>query len=206
MEANHSIRAVIWDIGGVLVRTEDFTSREKLAEQFHISRKELERAVFDSEISWQAQNGHASSQQMWQEIARRFGLNGKQMEDFETRFWEGDRLDSDLVELISNLRPKFCTGLLSNAWPDAPASLERRYGPFLSIFDTTVFSSQVGLTKPDREIYLLLLSRMDLQPQEAVFIDDVQENIDGARAVGMQGIRFKNREQIVADLNSMLGD
>ena len=120
MEANHSIRAVIWDMGGVLVRTEEYTSREKLAEQFHISRKELERAVFDSEISWQAQNGH---------------------EEFETRFWEGDRLDSDLVELISDLRPKFCTGLLSNAWPDAPASLERRYGPFLSIFDITVFSS-----------------------------------------------------------------
>jgi epoxide hydrolase-like predicted phosphatase len=206
MEANYSIRAVIWDMGGVLVRTEDYTSREKLAEQFHLSRKELEQAVFDSEVSWQAQNGHASSEQMWQEIARRFGLNGKQLQDFEMRFWDGDRLDADLVQLISNLRPKYCTGLLSNAWSDAPASLERRYGPFLSIFDTVVFSAHVGLAKPDPEIYSLLLSRMNMQPREAVFIDDVLVNINGARAVGMQGIQFKNREQIVADLHGLLGD
>ena len=59
------------------------------------------------------------------------------------------------------------------------------------------------MTKPDRQIYELLLERFGLKAVECVFLDDTKKNIDGAHVVGIHGILFQNREQAVAELKKL---
>jgi putative hydrolase of the HAD superfamily len=62
----------------------------------------------------------------------------------------------------------------------------------------------VGIAKPDPRIYHLALDGMGVAANEAVFIDDFEKNIDGARAVGMQTIHFKDPKQATSDLRNLL--
>lgn len=76
---------------------------------------------------------------------------------------------------------------------------------FLSEVDGAILSYQVELIKPAIEIYQLLCSRYGLEPQECVFIDDVEENVEAARRAGMQGIRFSTLAQTQKELGGLLG-
>jgi epoxide hydrolase-like predicted phosphatase len=68
------------------------------------------------------------------------------------------------------------------------------------MFDETVFSAEVGMAKPDARIYQLILNRLGVEPQEAVFVDDFIENVEGARHLGLHAIHFKNSPQALAAL------
>lgn len=87
--------------------------------------------------------------------------------------------------------------VLSNFGADYFAQARARI-PFLEEFDGLLISGQERLVKPDPAIYLLLLHRFGLEPARTLFIDDKQENIDGARAVGIRGLRYERHEQIAA--------
>jgi len=72
---------------------------------------------------------------------------------------------------------------------------------FFGWFDGVLVSGQVGVIKPDRRIYELLFSTFAIDPENALFIDDRQDNVDGARAAGMDAIRFSSPQQLRADLS-----
>jgi len=69
MEEDHSIKAVVWDMGGVLLRSENYQSRERLASRFKITEEELERVVFNSESAEQATLGRISQNEHWRNTA-----------------------------------------------------------------------------------------------------------------------------------------
>lgn len=207
MMENHSIQAVIWDMGGVLVRTEDYHPREALAAQFGMTRLELEDLVFTGESADLASVGKISYRDHFAKISRALRLSPQALEAFERAFWAGDRMDWELISFIKNLRPDLKTGLLSNAWSETRNIVERAYSfAFDHVFDTTVFSADVGLMKPQAEIYRLVLERLNCPAERAVFIDDMPGNIEGARAVGLRGIRFTSHEQTISELRAMLAN
>jgi FMN phosphatase YigB (HAD superfamily) len=72
--------------------------------------------------------------------------------------------------------------------------------PVLAKAHGSVISYQIKMTKPSKEIYHHLLEKYNLNPEETIFIDDLQENINGARKAGIQGIRFKNVTQTKEEL------
>ncbi len=72
------------------------------------------------------------------------------------------------------------------------------------MFDDMIFSAEVGLANPDRRIYELAVERLNVPPAEALFIDDVQENIEAAQAIGMVGIRFTDTEQTITEIEQYL--
>ena len=71
-------------------------------------------------------------------------------------------------------------------------------------FDRIVISAEVGVTKPKAEIYLLALQQLEVSPSEAVFVDDFIENVEGARAVGMSAIHFRDPESALDELKHLL--
>ena len=75
---------------------------------------------------------------------------------------------------------------------------------FLPYTDGGILSYQDHLLKPEPEIYQLLLNRYQLKAEECVFIDDLQENIDGAKSQGIHGIVFQTYEQAKQELNSLI--
>jgi putative hydrolase of the HAD superfamily len=93
------------------------------------------------------------------------------------------------------------TGLLSNSWSTAHYDREL----LAELFDDVVISAEVGLHKPQPEIYRLAAERLKVEPERCVFVDDLRENCEGAEAVGMAAIRFRDPAQTIARLSELTG-
>ena len=198
-----TIRAVIWDIGGVLVRTEDQEPRRRLAESLGLTRDDLEYLVFGSEMGQKAQRGAIRTQELLEFVCREVHYPVEETGRFEEAFFAGDRLDEGLVSYIRSLKERYSTGIISNAWDDVRAMIEQRWN-MADAFDQIMISAEEKLVKPDPRIFHLALEKLEAAPEEAVFIDDFTKNIAGAQAVGMHAIQFYSSEQIRADLDHFL--
>jgi epoxide hydrolase-like predicted phosphatase len=198
------IRAVIWDVGGVLLRTEDPVPRQALADRLGIERLELEKVVFSGDSSNQAQLGKITIEEHWEQVRRILGLEIHEMDEFRAQFWSGDRVDYELVETIRSLQKSRCkTGILSNAFSNLREFLRDECG-IVDAFDELVISAEEGVMKPDQRIYQLALARLGVEGSQAVFIDDVPANVEGARRVGMDGIHFRTSQQVRQELKMLL--
>ncbi len=93
------------------------------------------------------------------------------------------------------------TGLLSNSWGGRDYPLDE----LRQIFDTLVISGEVGMRKPQPEIYLLAAERAGARPEDCVFVDDFSVNVEGAEAVGMKSIVHKDAPTTIATLEEVLG-
>lgn len=197
------IKAVIWDVGGVINRTEDRTPRDELTTALGVSREQLNDLFFSGPEGTRAQLGEITGEELMVYIRRELNLEDGQYPDLLERFFGGDRLDEDLVNFIRQLRPAYKTGIISNAWGDL-LDLLRGWG-IEDAFDIVVGSGNVGVMKPDPRIYALALQGLEVEAGEAVFIDDFIENVRGAEALGIHGIHFKDRTQALEELRHLLG-
>jgi len=198
-----TIRAVLWDLGGVLLRTEGGSGRLQWEDRLGLPRGELARIVFDGEASLRATIGEMTTEDLWTRVLERLGLPQTEREPFVRDFFTGDQIDQVLMDYIRSLRPARMTGMITNAWDTIRHYLESRWR-IADAFDLLVISAEEHLAKPDPRIYQLALSRLDIQPQESVFVDDMEANVLGAKAVGMHAIRFQSTPQILADLRALL--
>jgi len=199
-----SIKAVIFDLGGVLVRTEDRAPRDRLAKRFGLDGLALEKLVFEDQDK-RAQLGLVSAEQHWLAICDQLGLPEAESWALQQGFWGGDYLDTGLVEMLRGLRGKFRTGLLSNAFSDLRHYLTDVW-KIADAFDEIIISAEVGIAKPDPRIYALALERLGVDAGEAVFVDDFIENIQAAQAAGLRGIHFRSAQQARRELQALLGE
>lgn len=198
-----TIRAVIWDLGGVILRTEDDAPRAELAQRLGMTRAELGALVFEGPWSQRASVGAITTPQLWAEVCDALNLPRAQWDALRREFFGGDRLDAALVDYVRALRPRYRTALLSNAWDDLRAVLTQ----LLCIddaFDELIISAEVGLVKPDPRIYQLAVERLGIAPHEAVFVDDLEQNVVGARQTGLHAIHFHSPEQARAEVEQVL--
>jgi putative hydrolase of the HAD superfamily len=93
------------------------------------------------------------------------------------------------------------TGLVSNSWSTSHYDREL----LGTLFDVTVISAEVGLHKPQPEIYMLAAERLGEAPGRCVFVDDLRENCAGAEAVGMTAVLHREPVQTIARLEALLG-
>jgi glucose-1-phosphatase len=184
-----SIKAVIFDFGGVIVRTEDQAGRRKWEAQLGLGQGELSRLVFDSPAAIAATLGQAQEAAVWAHLAEALRLDEAQLDACRRDFWSGDRLDTDLVELLKSLRPRYKTAILSNAWSGAREMFTRQFGLDQAV-DAIIISAEEGVAKPLPLAYELAAERLGVRPAEAVFVDDFAHNVEAARAVGMHGIHY----------------
>ena len=198
-----SIKAIIWDFGGVLIRTIDPKPRSELAAKYGMKRKELEYLLFAAPVSHKAQLGEITMDEFWDSVLATLNEPLENKDDFRQRFWAGDSLDTNLIETISSLKTAYKTALLSNAWNNLRQMLSEEW-KIAPIFDEIIISAEVGLMKPDPQIYQIALERLQVKAEEAVFLDDFIENVEGARKVGMHAIHFRNPAQANKDLEDIL--
>ncbi len=203
MMKEKKIKAVIFDMGGVLLKTADATAREAIAQRFGVSRRALEAFVFSSESSLQSEEGKLSDVEHWHNVMRHFGQPVHDHIQLYNEYFAGDHIDQRLLDFAASLKPRYQLALLSNAWENARALLSQRFD-FLDIFDISIFSYEVKARKPDPAAYHAILNKMAVEPDEAIFIDDVEENVKGARAVGMRALRFAETDDTIATLKTIL--
>ena len=199
------IHTVIFDLGGVLVRTEDRKPRQLLAERFGMTYEELDDLVYGSLTSKQAGEGTITAEQHKESVMKALGQSLDSFKSFGDEFWGGDRLDRNLVEFIQGLRGEYTTALLSNAWDDLRPLLEN-YWKIAGIFDHIFISAELKMAKPDPRIFHHVINELQKEPSEMVFVDDFIENVEAAREEGVSAIHFRSRDQALFELAEYLNN
>ena len=204
MDPSRAIEAVIWDLGGVILRTEDRRLRVAWEARLNLPEGELDKLVFAGEMGRKAALGQAQAEDVWRWVGSRLELGPEELERLQDEFWQGDQLDGALVQFIRELRRECRTALLSNAWPGMRQLIENEWS-IADCFDDLFISAELGLAKPDPKIYRLALDRLDVPPARAVFVDDFSENVKAAAALGLRAIQFLSSEQAMQSVNLQLG-
>jgi len=204
MDPTGAIEAVIWDLGGVILRTEDRRLRAAWESRLNLPEGELDKLVFAGEMGRKAALGQAQAEDVWRWVGSQLELRPEELERLQHEFWQGDQLDGALVQFIRELRRENRTALLSNAWPGMRQMIENEWG-IADCFDDLFISAELGLAKPDPRIYRLALDRLDVPPERAVFVDDFSENVRAAAALGLRAIQFLSSKQAIQAVNLQLG-
>lgn len=197
-----TIRAVFFDLGGVIVRTEYQAPRQRLAEQFGMDYEDIEKVVFGGGSAARASVGEITEEEHWQNVMKALKLPASEAERVKREFFGGDVIDRNLLEFLRALKPRYKVGAISNAFSGLRAFMERE--KFADVFDAIIVSAEVGAAKPDPKIYQIALERLQVKPKEAVFVDDFIENIEACEKLGMRGIHFTDAESALKQLKSSL--
>ncbi len=197
------IRAVILDIGGVIVHDKNHDKRHEWEVRLGLSPGQLTQIVFGSEAAARAASGELPEQDVWKEVGHQLGLREDQLPELQRDFWAGEQLDTELVQFIQSLRPRYKIGIISNAWSEARFFHNVKF-KLNTWVDVAVYSAEVKLVKPDPRIYQLALAQLDVHADESVFVDDMLVNVQAAQALGMKGVQFKSTEQTINEIKEIL--
>ena len=200
-----SIRAVLFDLGGVIVRTEYQAPRQHLAESLGMDYDDIDKIVFGGGINGSAARatlGQISEDEHWLNVMKILKQPASENERIRAEFFAGDIIDRTLLDFLRSIRPKYRTGLISNAWSGLRNYILRE--KFDDAFECMVISSEVGAAKPDPKIFQIALEQLQVRANEAVFVDDFIENIEACQKVGMKGIHFRDVESAMKQLKAFL--
>jgi epoxide hydrolase-like predicted phosphatase len=194
-------RALIVDFGGVLT-TSIWTAFAAFCETEGLAPDTVRALFRDDPRAVVLLRGLETGELADEEFERGFGelLGIDEHQRLIARMFAALRPDERMVGAVRRARDAgIATGLLSNSWglgiyDHAPTDL----------FDQIVISAEVGLHKPQPEIYLLACEQLRVEPAEAVFVDDLRENCEGAEAVGMTAVRHRDSAETIPRLEELL--
>jgi putative hydrolase of the HAD superfamily len=191
------IKAIIFDLSGVLIEDPALKMLDYFRTFFGIKIETFRKV--DPEIFPRFQRGMISEQQLWKRICSAFEVAVPDVPSlWEDAFRSVYKPKEEMFSLAAKLKEEgYKVGLLSNS--EVPAMsffLKRNPG----LFDATVFSCIEGTMKPERRIYEIALESLEVQPHEAVFIDDREDFLEGARKVGINTILCTSPPQVHRDL------
>jgi epoxide hydrolase-like predicted phosphatase len=198
-----SIKAIVSDFGGVLVRSEDESGRSDWEKRCNLKKGDLSHLVFDSDVAKAATIGQATERDVWEHVYKTLNLSADEAAEIKKDFWAGDRLDYSLVTFIQGFKPQLKTALLSNAWDNARKMFIEEFS-LGDIFDDMIISAEVGIKKPDPAIFTLLINHLGVRSDEIIFIDDFPDNITTAASLGIHTILFRSTSQVVEETNMLL--
>lgn len=188
------LRALILDLGEVLVRSQPPELVQRMAELAAVPLPTFSRAYWAHRNEYDRQG---SAQRYWDAVLQDAGspLDAGAREAARPRLTTLDaeswtQYREEVWEIAARFREDGGrTALLSNSGPEVidRVRAQRQVDRY---FDAMVVSWEVGFLKPDPAIYRLTLERLGLQPAEALFVDDRAPNVAGAEAVGLQGLHF----------------
>ncbi|OGC00309.1 hypothetical protein A2V82_11590 [candidate division KSB1 bacterium RBG_16_48_16] len=197
---NMKINVVFFDLGGVLVDVHEANLLDNFQKLAHSDPERVQailaRLKNDAE---EFQRGHFESKDFYRKALAAFDC-GFDFSSFNTAYTDMFDLKYDVVEIAQKLSRQTRISLISNTDELHYEYILEKY-PELFIFEQPTTSFQVHSLKPEPVIYRSALSKLGIEAQQALFIDDKPENIAGANAVGMPGILFTNAENLILELN-----
>ncbi len=198
------IKGIIFDFGGVFNNAhETLDGFADAAQQFGHTPQAL-YDLFYNGPAWQAAKlGQMTSTAYWRQMMAELGLDPQcDVDAFRAGLFAGEELNAAVVALAQRLGARYPLALLSNATDELEMLLEQRFG-IHHLFQVVVNSATAGVAKPDPAAYHLALKGLDLQPHEALFIDDKPRNIDAAEALGIPSILFTDAPALEAELRRL---
>lgn len=190
------IRAVIFDFGGVVCFHPTEQQVADAAALCELSPPEFLRAFWKDRLAYDAGQDPAD---YWRGVARTAGKNFDaiipELIEREIEFWS--HFDGRVLAWMHDLRARGVrTGILSNL-PRPLGTRLRANREFIGHFDQVTFSFELGVVKPDRAIYEHAVRGLNAAPGEALFLDDRPENVEGARAAGLQAMEYTGWDEFM---------
>jgi epoxide hydrolase-like predicted phosphatase len=202
-----SIRAVVFDIGGVLeldvIETVEIGLDARWEQRLGLPPGELDRRM---EPVWQAGSlGECTEEYVHQEMEKRLGMSQEQVAEYMREMWDWycGHLNVPMADFFRSLRPRYKTAILSNSFVGARREEQQRYH-FEEMCDLIIYTHEEGIAKPDPRIFELACQRLDVQPSQMLFLDDSSRNIAAARELGIHAILCRETEQAIADVQACL--
>jgi putative hydrolase of the HAD superfamily len=198
-----TIRAVVFDIGGVLEITPPTGWVDIWEARLNLKPGELDQRL--TGVWRDGSLGTISEQDVEQRVGEILGLDPLQVDAWMSDLWNEylGELNVELAAYFASLRPRYHTAILSNSFVGARRKEHERY-QFGTLCDLILYSHEEGIEKPDPRFFALLCERLGVQPQEIVFLDDFEQHVVAARAFGMHAILFRNTTQAIAEIEACL--
>jgi epoxide hydrolase-like predicted phosphatase len=198
-----TIQAVVFDIGGILEITPSLAVTERWESRLGLEAGEINKRMEDV---WHGGGiGTISEADVHRALAERFGFDERQVDEFMGWIWREylGSANTELIEYARRLRPRYRTGILSNSFVGAREREQAAYG-FEDLVDEIIYSHECGLSKPDPAIYALARERLRVAPEQMVFLDDYEPNVEGARQAGIHAVLYKDNAQAIRDIEALL--
>jgi HAD superfamily hydrolase (TIGR01509 family) len=196
------LRAIIFDIGGVLIRVDISRAMNGLASGLSMTPQEVWSAIQRDPHWLDWQEGRISPRDWHLHLTKRLGvsLTFEQFSQVWNRALDPEPILSEsFLEILSK---NYRLALLSNTDPIHMSHEEARF-PFFRFFPVRIYSYRVGASKPNPTIYSEALKACKVRAEEAVYIDDVAAYSEAAQRLGMTGIVFQSPEQLQCDLRNL---
>jgi HAD superfamily hydrolase (TIGR01509 family) len=200
--ATGKFRAIIFDIGRVLIRVDISRAMSGLASGLSLTPQDVWSAI-EKDPRWlDWQEGRISPSDWHLHLTKRLGasLTFEQFSEVWNRALDPNPLHTD--SFFEQLSRNYRLALLSNTDPIHMSNEEDRFS-FFRFFPIRIYSYRVGASKPNPLIYREALKACKVRAEEAVYVDDVAAYADAARRLGMTGIVFQSPEQLRSDLRSL---
>ena len=197
------IRAVVFDIGGVLEITPDLGVDRLWETRLGLSAGEILVRMRDV---WRGGSiGTITLDDVHEALRDRLGLDDQALAQYMADVWREylGTANTELIEYGRRLRPRYRTGIVSNSFVGAREREQAAYG-FEDLVEEIVYSHEVGFSKPDPRIYALICTRLNVPPEEMVFVDDSDVCVAGARDVGIHAVRYQSSAQAIAEIEKLL--
>lgn len=196
------IKFVYFDIGGVLVDwSRVFSTPARL---FGITSDDISRVFGENKEA--LTKGFMTAPEYWEKCIEKYDLKNAHSYDF-LQAWVGDyRPITETHAFVKDIKPRYKIGLLSNIYKGMlPFLLKTGAIPKIA-YDQIVFSCDVGMMKPNLDIYELAAKRAGESPENILLVDDRQDYLDGAKRAGFQTFMFdeKHPEESVRELEKLL--
>lgn len=202
---NGQLTGLLVDYGGVLT-TNVWDSFRAFCEAEGIDREEVKRAFRDRPEAMallrRLEAGELTEEEFSPLFGPIIGVREDRHEGLVDRLFAGMQPEEGMIEALRRARTAgLKTGLISNSWGRGRYDRDS----FAELFDGVVISGEVGLYKPQPEIFRLGAERVGLDPTDCVFVDDLRENCDGAEAVGMTAVLHRGADASLERLEELLG-
>lgn len=200
--ASQQFRAIIFDIGRVLVRVDVSRAMAALASGISPSPREIWPAI-EKDPRWlDWQEGRISPRDWHHHLSKRLGAS-LTFEEF-AKVWNS-ALDDQPIQadsFLENLARNYRLALLSNTDPIHMAHVEAHFS-FVRFFPHRIYSFRAGISKPNPLIFREALRACNVRAEQAIYIDDVASYAEAAARLGICGLVFQSPEQLQADLRSL---
>jgi putative hydrolase of the HAD superfamily len=199
-----NIAAVILDYGAVLCHMPTPAEGQRMADLFGIHVDAVPELWMRNRLAFD--RGDLTAEAYWKLFAEDAGskIDARSLEEvyrLDLEMWARD--NEAMIEWVRALRAgEYKVGLLSNMHADMVTYVRKKFA-WVNEFDFQTFSADVRMVKPDAAIYEYTLRGLGVRPEESLFIDDREGNIDAARAVGMNAIQFASVDQLREELIAM---
>ncbi|GHO68379.1 hypothetical protein KSC_072710 [Ktedonobacter sp. SOSP1-52] len=197
------IQAFIVDFYDVLYCEKDSVSLQVFEQRHNLPEGGLRQAMSRSKYFRDARLGRVDGETLWRDVAQHIGTSPEEWRTLVSLSESAFGLNEDLVAFFERLHPYYKMALLSNATPHVRHLVTQQFH-LSHLFDVMVISAEEGVKKPDPESYERTLQRLQVPAAETIFVDDDQDYVATAQALGMYGVAFHTTKQAMTDIDKLL--